>query len=36
MMQNQLKALEEMDDQWGVENQRIHATVADWHAKTSS
>jgi hypothetical protein len=35
MMQNQLKALEELDDQFRVENERIHDTVAEWHAKTS-
>lgn len=34
MMQNQLKALEELDDQWGTENERIHETVSEWHAKT--
>lgn len=35
MMQNQLKALEELDDQFRVENERIHDTVSEWHAKTS-
>lgn len=34
MMQSQLKALEELDSQFRAENERIHDTVSEWHAKT--
>jgi hypothetical protein len=35
MMQSQLKALEDLDDQWATEGERFRDLVTDLHAKTA-